>query len=310
MSRPLRVEYPGALYLVTARARPRQRLVRDEAEQRDFVGRLPELAASYGAVFHGFCVLPDHYHLLVETPRGNLSQTVHRLNAGYLATLKARRRRTGPLLQSRYRSLVLGEEWLVPLSVHVHLNPVRKKLSADPWSYPGSSADAYGRGKPVPGLSTDRVLQLSGGRDAYIERVEAAVRQPPPAPWEEVWRQVVLGGEEVRKRVLALVEHRDLREVPGFSLRPDGVCLEDVLHAVAESTGLDPNQVTSGKYQRVMARKAAIYLARRFTSATLRDIGERFGVDYTTVHMTVRRVEELRARDPSLDAFLASLEEE
>jgi REP element-mobilizing transposase RayT len=310
MSRPLRVEYPGALYLVTARVMPRQRLFRDDAERRDFLGRLPELAASYGALFHGFCVLPDHYHLLVETPLGNLSRVVHRLNAGYTAALNGRRNRAGPLLHSRYRALLLGEEWLVPLTLHVHLNPVRKKLTPDPWSYLGSSARAFGATPVlVPGLTTDRVLSLAGGRAAYVARLEAAVRARPPAPWKQAWRQLVLGGEDLRRRVLEVTRGRDVREVPGFSPRSPGTSLATVLAVVGERTGLEAGQITGGKYQRVLARKAAIYLARRFTSCTLREIGDTFGVDYTTVHMTVRRVEELRTRDAALGAFLASLEE-
>jgi len=311
MSRPLRVEFPGALYLVTARAAARQRLFREDGERQDFLARLPELTGAYGAVFHGFCVLPDHYHLLVETPNGNLSQVIHRLNAGYTAALNARRRRRGSLLQSRYRALLLDEDWLVPLSIHVHLNPVRKRLTPDPWSYAGSSAAGYGRAEVlVPGLNTDRVLGLAGGRKAYAESLDSALLNRPPAPWKQVWRQVVLGGEELRQRVMYAVRDRDVREVPGFSPRPSGSSLSRVLTVVSESTGLDPSQLTTGKYQRVLARKVAIYLARRFTSCTLKEIGDAFGVDYTTVHMAVRRVDERRAEDSVLDDLLTALEEE
>lgn len=310
MARPLRVELPGGLYLVTARSLPRQRLFRDGEEVGDFLSRLPDLAEAFGVVCHGFCLLPSHYHLLLETPQANLSRALHRLNAGYTSRVNARRRRKGPLLRSRYRSLVVGDEWLVPLSVHVHLNPVRGRLTADPWSYPGSSARAYGPGcEPVPGLVTGRVLALAGGRPAYVQRVEAALRDPPPPPWPQVWRQTVLGGEELRRRVLEAVGDRDLREVSGFGSRPEGLSPAQVVDWVAEQTGVPVAQLTSGKFQRVLARKAAIYLARKLTGATLREIGELFGVDYTTVHMAVRRVEELRARDGSLDGLLVSLEE-
>ncbi|MEW6487183.1 MAG: helix-turn-helix domain-containing protein [Thermodesulfobacteriota bacterium] len=311
MARPLRVEFSGALYLATARSLPRQRLFRDAAEVEDFLSRLPELAAAFGVRCHAFCLLPNHYHLLLETPRPNLSRALHRLNAGYTAGVNARRGRRGPLLQPRYRALLLGEEWLVPLSVHVHLNPVRKRLAPDPWTYPGSSARAYAPGDlPLPGLTTQRVLGLSGGREAYVHLVEAARVCPPLPPWKQAWRGLVLGGEELRQRVLGALEGQDVREVPGFAHRPEGPSLEQVLEAVAEYTGLPTAQLTSGKFQRVLARKAAIYLARRVTGCTLREIGERFGVDYTTVHMAARRVEERRAQDPSLDALLSALETE
>ncbi|MBE0617697.1 MAG: transposase [Proteobacteria bacterium] len=311
MARPLRVELPGGLYLVTARSLPRQRLFRGDTEVADFLSRLPELTEAFGVACHGFCLLPDHYHLLLETPQPNLSRAVHRLNAGYTARVNAHRRRRGPLLQTRYRSLVLGEEWLVPLSVHVHLNPVRKRLTADPWSYIGSSARAYAAdGGPVPGLTVSRVLDLAGGRMGYGASMESAMVAPPPAPWKQVWRQVALGGEELRLRVLAALEGRDVREIPGFRERPGGLSLEKVIALVEEQTGLPASELTSGKFQRVLARKVAIHLARRFTGCTLREIGDVFGVDYTTVHMATRRLEALRTQDPAVEAFVAGLEEQ
>lgn len=311
MARPLRVEFAGGLYLVTARSLPRQRLFRDAGEMEDFLSRLPELAEAFDVACHAFCLLPDHYHLLLETPQPNLSRALHRLNAGYTARANARRRRRGPLLQSRYRSLVLGEEWLVPLSVHVHLNPVRKRLTGDPWSYAGSSARAYaGDSGAAPGLVTARILALAGGGSAYRERMEAAIAHPPAAPWRHVWRQLVLGGADLRERVLASVEGRDVREIPGFGTRPEGPSPEQVVALVAEQTGLPVSQLISGKFQRVLARKVAIHLAWRFSGRTLKEVGEVFGIDYTTVHMAVRRLEELRARDPAVEEFVAGLEDE
>ncbi|MBI5014229.1 MAG: hypothetical protein HZB55_01905 [Deltaproteobacteria bacterium] len=312
MARPLRIEFPGALYLVTARALGRQRLFRGSDEVDDFVSRLPPLVDAFGAVFHGFSLLPNHYHLLVETPRGNLSRVLHRLNSGYTATVNARRGRIGPLLQSRYRSILLEEDpWLLRLSAYVHLNPVRKRLCADPWSYPGSSAAAFApKGREIPGVETARVLGLAGGREAYAALLDKGVKSPPPAPWKEVWRQCVLGGEALRQRVVRGLQGVDTREIAGFSAEREGLPLDDVLELVAESTGLAAADILRGKFQRVLARKLAIYLARRFTGLTLRQIGEAFGVDYTTVHMVARRVEELKVEDESVAALVGGLEAE
>ena len=312
MARPLRVEFPGAQYLVTARAVPRQKLFRNPEEAADFAGRLPQLAETFGAVFHGYCLLPDHYHLLVETPQANLSRVLHRLNSGYTASVNAGRRRKGPLLQSRYRSILIDEDpWLLRLSVYVHLNPVREKLSRDPWSYPAASASAFGAGgAAIPGLATDKILALAGGREGYAALMEQALQKPPAAPWKEVWRQSVLGGEGLRNRVLAALEGVDTRELAGFSARPQGVDLDQVIRLVAENTGVEPREILRSKFQRVLARKLAIHLARRFTGLTLRQIGEAFGADYTTIHMASRRVEELRREDPGVDELLKALEGE
>ncbi len=311
MARPLRVEFPGALYLVTARALARHKLYRDAAEAEDFVGRLPALNEGFGVRCHGYCLLPNHYHLLVETPQANLSRALHRLNAGFTATTNARRRRKGPLLQSRYRALVIEEQpWLLRLSVHLHLNPLRRKLAASPEQYPWSSAAAFlTPGAPSPWLEPSRVLALAGGREAYRGLLAEGAQHPPKAPWSQVWRQTVLGGDNLRQRVLALVAERDPREIPGFSAaRSGGRSLDDVVVAVAEYTGVPAENVYRGKFQRVLARKLALYLARRFTGLTLREIGAAFGVDYTTVHMAARRVEDLRGEDEMVNEMLGEIE--
>jgi DNA-directed RNA polymerase specialized sigma24 family protein len=311
MARPLRVEFPGALYLVTARALPRNKLYRDDAEALDFVGRLQELYEGFGVLCHGYCLIPSHYHLLLETPRPNLSRALHRLNAGFTATTNARRRRKGPLLQSRYRSLVIeARPWLLRLSLHLHLNPVRRKLCARPEEHPWSSAAAFLASDSQEGwLVTERVHELAGGLGRYRALLDEAAHRPPPAPWRHVWRQSVLGGEELRQQVEACVGESDTREIPGFSKgRRKGPGLDDVVAAVAAYTGMPAESVYRGKFQRVLARKLALYLARRFTDLTLREIGEAFGVDYTTVHMAARRVEDLRHEDRRVDELLTEIE--
>ncbi len=306
MARPLRLEFPGGVYLVTARTRPRVRLFRSAEDLERLAARIADLVRAHGAVVHAFCFLPDHYHLLVETPRGNLSRVVHRLNAGIAAS--RRPRSGGALFRGRYRALAIEPgAWLVPLSIHVHLNPVRRKAAADPWSYPGSSAPAYA-GLPVEGVSTDRVLALAGGADAYRRRLEEARARPAGRPWKEAWQGVALGGPEFVERIRSMLSGRDLREIPGFGRRGRGPGMDEVVAHVAAFTGLSPEEILRGKYQRVLARRAAMYLARRCTDLTLRRIGEAFGVDYTAVHMAVRRLDEQRREDPVLDAFLEELE--
>ncbi|GAB6063777.1 helix-turn-helix domain-containing protein [Deferrisoma palaeochoriense] len=306
MARPVRIEFPGATYLVTAKALPRRRWFRTADEAAALVVRLPEIVDAYGVRVHAACVLPDHYHLLLETPRANLSRAVHRWNTFLTARVKAE----GPILRGRFRALLIDpEDWLVPLSVRVHLNPVRRGLADHPAEYPASSARAYWEPRAgMPGVWTRSVLSRAGGREAYRKALEAELATPSPPPWKEAWRGLVLGGDGLRQRALALLGGRDLREFPGFGRPEPAADLDAVVARVAEYTGFSPEQVVRGKFQRVLARKLALYLARKYTGLTLREIGERFGLDYTSVHMAVRRTEERRRDDPALDAMLRDLE--
>lgn len=312
MARPLRLEYPGALYFVSARSVPRHRLFRTPDDWADFAGRLTQLVDAFGVEIHGYCLLPSEYNLLVGTPGGNLSRALHRLNSGYTATVNARRHRSGPLLQSRYRSLLLDEDpWLLRLSVYLHLEPVRLKLATDPLAYGGSSAPAFvPGGRPLPGVATGRVLARAGGPEGYASLLRDSAATPPPSPWKEVWKRSVLGGKALQERVAQAVGGLDAREIAGFTARREGVELDRIVALVAENTGVGPREILRSKFQRLLARKMAIHLARRFTGMTLREIGAAFGVDYTTVHMVSRRVEELIAGDEGVASLFRALEAE
>src|SRR5687768_14935552 len=136
MSRPLRVEYEHAAYHVTARGNERRRIFRSDADRELFLQTLAQTVALHGLVVHGFCLMPNHYHLLVETPRGNLSQATGWLQATYTIRFNRRHRRSGHLFQGRFKAHLIERDGYAPtLLRYVHLNPVRareKKAAIDP----------------------------------------------------------------------------------------------------------------------------------------------------------------------------------
>src|SRR4030042_6113724 len=110
MARPLRIEYPGAFYHITSRGNERKAVFRSDFDRERFLSYLQSAQERYGAVIHVYCLLNNHYHLLLETPRGNFSQILHHINGAYTTYFNVKRNRSGHLFQGRYRAILVEKE--------------------------------------------------------------------------------------------------------------------------------------------------------------------------------------------------------
>ncbi len=180
MARPLRIEYAGAFYHITARGNERKDIFKSGKDREQFLSYLASASGRYQAVVHAYCLMTNHYHLLLETPAGNLSQVMRHINGAYTTYFNTKRRRAGHLLQGRYKAiLVEADEYAEELSRYIHLNPVRAGIAGNPEGYPWSSYAAYiGKTKPPEWLCRDMVLSCFGGKmkeaqQRYRDFVEA-----------------------------------------------------------------------------------------------------------------------------------------
>ena len=140
MARPLRIIYEGAFYHVTARGNERRRIFLSHRDYEKFLSYLAEAVHKYGVILHAFVLMANHYHLIVETPKGNLSSFMHSLNSAYTTYFNIKRRRAGHLFQGRYKALLIDvDNYLLELSRYIHLNPVRAGMTERPEAYRYSS---------------------------------------------------------------------------------------------------------------------------------------------------------------------------
>lgn len=226
MARPIRVEFEGAVYHVMARGNERKAVFRDDQDRRRFLEALAEMAERFGVRVHAYCLMPNHYHLLLGTPRGNLSRAVGWLQVVYTVRFNRRHRRSGHLFQGRFKAqIVEANEYARWLVVYVHLNPVRLRqkaavlpperraeLARYAWS---SHRDYAGLRKPVEWLCLDWLqywgARLSQAQTAYRKEVAMAFGQSVKNPWEQLRGGLVLGDEALLDRVQrALSRSRDL----------------------------------------------------------------------------------------------------
>ena len=275
MSRPLRLEYAGALYHVTSRGNERKAIFREESDFSLFLEVLADVCSQCNWVIHAWCLMTNHYHLVVETPDGNLSAGMRQLNGIYTIRFNHQYGRVGHLFQGRYKSILVDKSaYLLELSRYVVLNPVRARMvgSAGEWEW---SSYLYTLGvKPSPSwLASDAMLlQFSKERKEACIRfqvfVAAGVGQ---ILWDQVQQQVFLGDDRFVAQQQALVTEKDnLSEVPHSQKRPQAKPL--AFYAEANSD-----------------RNVAIWNAWKSGGYSMKAIADYFGVHYSTVSRVVAR---------------------
>ncbi len=171
MARPLRIEYPGAFYHVTARGNERKDIFLDDSDREKLLSYLETAFPRYKAAIHVYCLMSNHYHLLIETPEGNLSQIMRHINGAYTTYVNSKRQRTGHLFQGRYKAiLVEADEYAGELSRYMHLNPVRAGIVTKPEDYDWSSYRYYlGKDKSPKWLTKKFILKYFGGKTSRAQ---------------------------------------------------------------------------------------------------------------------------------------------
>jgi putative transposase len=196
------------------------------------IGYLESATERYGAQIHCFCLMSNHYHLLLETPRGNLRQILHHLNTGYTNYFNAKTGRAGHLFQGRYRAILVDKDhYAMELSRYIHLNPVRAHMVKDPLLYPWSSYKDYaGERRGWNWVKTEWILgQISRNekraRKGYRKFIGEVSGRAVRDPLEQVVSSAILGPEEfvdwVREKwVKKRAYHRDIPSLRQLSRWP------------------------------------------------------------------------------------------
>jgi putative transposase len=141
MARALRITFPGAFYHVTSRGNERKVVFKSIRDREKFLEYLESATQRYDALIHAYCLMDNHYHLLPETPSGNLSQIMRHINSAYTTYFNVKRDRSGHLFQGSYKAILVDmDEYAKELSRYVHLNPVRAKIVETPEEYDWSSS--------------------------------------------------------------------------------------------------------------------------------------------------------------------------
>ena len=218
MARPLRLEFAHALYHVTSRGDRREDIYHDDADRQAWLSLLAQVCKRFNWTVHAYCLMSNHYHLLVETPEPNLSAGMRQLNGVYTQLTNRAHERVGHAFQGRFKAIVVDKDnYLLELARYVVLNPVRAGMVQDPGQWPWSSYGAMlapGWMPRADWLATDKLLayfasdQQSLDRESAQQRYISHVREGIglPSVWEDLSGQVYLGDEKFVNKMSAMAE--------------------------------------------------------------------------------------------------------
>jgi putative transposase len=280
MARQLRIEFPGAIYHVTARGNGQADIFVDAEDRLAFLAVLAECITRFGWLCHAYCLMDNHYHLLIETPDGNLSSGMRQLNGVYTQRFNRRHGRVGHVFQGRFKAILVDRDsYLLELCRYVVLNPVRAKKVRSAARYKWSSYLATAGGASVPQwLQTDWVLsQFGKTRAAAKRRYERFVAEGVGggSPWNELRGQVLLGGELFVSELLPLLDDkRKQNEIPRAQRWVDRPALK----------ALFPARMKASKALRDAAIREAFALHRY----SMADIARQACVHYSTVSRIIK----------------------
>jgi len=223
MARPIRVEFENAVYHIVARGNERKEIFRSDKDRQIFLQVLEQMVEQFGIVLHCYCLMPNHYHLVVQIPRANLSRALGWLQTTYTVRHNWRHKRSGHLFQGRYKAhLVEADEYARQLIPYVHLNPVRprdkrKIISSERekelQQYPWSSHRVYAGFQKKPSWLSLEWQSYWGrsvreARRQYRKDIKEMFGKTPVLLWEQIKGGLVLGGEKLWEKVKDIIQSK------------------------------------------------------------------------------------------------------
>lgn len=275
MVRPLRLEFDGALYHVTSRGDRREDIYEDNHDRKIFLLLFAEVCDRYNWVCHAYCLMSNHYHLLIETPDGNLSKGMRQLNGVYSQRYNAKHGLVGHVFQGRYHAVLVDKDaYLKELVRYVVLNPVRAAMvqSVEQWRWSSYRAMVAYTSKPN-WLETDWLLSTfdSNRKQAirtYIKFVAAGKGAPSPLKGRR--HSLILGSDEFIETNLAKLDlPDDVTEFTKAQRRP-------------------PAKPIEWFRENATSRNHGIALAYKSGRYSMKEIGECFGLGYSMVSRIIK----------------------
>ncbi|MBC7254473.1 MAG: transposase [Actinobacteria bacterium] len=275
MSRPLRLQLENALYHVTSRGNEKATIFFDDQDRYVFLKKVSEVAERYRWTVYAYCLMGNHYHLLLRTEQANLSRGMRQLNGIYAQYFNRRHQRVGHVFQGRFKAILIkDEERLLTVARYVVLNPVRAGVVERPEDWKWSSYRAtVGLDKPKKFLNPNHVLCLFSNRkdeatSLYVSFVQEGIEAP--SPLADAHGGIILGEKEVAREVFEKVGQKIDLEIPKrerFAARPD-----------------------LGEIFSMYDRKIGIYLAIYEHGYTLREVGVFLGMHYSAISRIANQV--------------------
>lgn len=285
MARPLRIEFPGAVYHVTARGDRREPIFVDDEDRHALLEVLAQALSRFDAEALAYCLMGNHYHFVLHTRQANLSLLMRHVNGVYTQSYNRRHNKVGHLFQGRFKAILVDRDaYLLEVCRYVDLNPVRARMVRKPGSWAWSSYRAHVGRAPVPawldtlglhGYLLGRPAKSAADQRRAADRYARLVASVPDATlWDSALRQqIYLGDEGFVERMQALAEPRNStdHDIPKVQRRKS--------HTLAQWLASCEN------------REEALYRAHTAGAISMTAIARELGLSVSRVSRLIARAE-------------------
>jgi len=274
MARPLRIEYPGALYHVTSRGDRQEPIFDDDRDRMAFLNVLGDVVSRFRWQCHAYCLMGNHYHLMIGTPEGNLTKGMRQLNGVFTQWSNRRHQRSGHLFQGRYKAILVDRDsYFLELARYIVLNPVRAAMVKQPQQWAWSSYGAMiGKSSAAAWLTTEVLLGQFGKRRFRVRKYRQFVEEGMGGEsiWKDLKGQIYLGDDDFIEQMRGKLGERD----------------EDVNIPLVQQRS--PAPMLSAIRRRHSNRDEGIRAAYETGAYSYQEIARHFKVHFTTVGRIVR----------------------
>ncbi len=314
MARPWRIQFSGAVYHISSRGNHRRDIFMSDIDRRDFLKLLARAAERFHLEIFAFCLMSNHFHLLLRTPEGNLSRAMQWLNTSYSVRFQLRQHLVGHLLQGRYKSTVVeDEEYWQYLSFYIHLNPVRAGMVENPAQYQWSSWLDYIKARPrFDWISREEILAQFGRtgveRRKRYRKAGLELAGKPGKYWSDFLDRAVIGSaefvEQVKQKFAPVGKKNEVTEYRNL-FRPVWE-MEDLLEQVAEVFGIKEARLKDRGYD-FSARLLAYWHLVENGGVPVGMVADYFKVSSAAITQGIRKADRMIFDDPKLEKLAQKL---
>ncbi len=313
MARPLRLEFPGALYHVFARGNARAPIFIGARDYQTFLEILGLCCARHGFRIHAYALMPNHHHLLLATPLAELSRGMKLLHTAYARYFNDRHEHVGHLFQGRFKSLLVDRQnYGTALVRYIERNPIQAGLADQPWDYPWSSCRSFLGLAPVPSwLAAEETLSLFGEGERRLDAYREFVAAQAEDPTLKATGQSFLGSpdfvERMKERAAPLLRGADGEISRGRLLVPRAAAADIeriVLRCFTESRDRCRfyRRMWEGRRQAL-----SMLLLREYAGLSIKEIALRYGVRSAAASAAISRLQKRVRSDPSIESSLEKM---
>jgi putative transposase len=288
MARALRIEYPGALHHVTSRGNGRQKTFLNEADFMQFLLILKDVSERFNWVVYSYCLMSNHYHLLIETPEANLAKGMRQLNGVYTQKFNYFHKRVGHLFQGRYKSILVEKEnYLGELIRYIILNPVRAGIVKRPeqWKWSSHKDIIVRKEKKDDLVKKKNVIDIFGGKTKYLNFINERIEDIDF--WGELRGNIILGSQEFLDNIQIYIgKQKDNKEIVKKSRQLSRPKLEKII--CADNRSERNKMIAEAYYEYGYSQK---------------EISEYLAMHYASISRIIKQTKRLKYKTQDLTPF-------